>query len=276
MTAPSGVLVLGMASWIDYWPQLGQPLSERAIAAASIGGGHVHDWVCEMVAVPAADDRPLLVRASATASPFDGGPTIAVLEMDLGLPWVGTAGDERIVLGDLPVDRCGMVLGDAVALDSWTGGGHPSTDGLADVTYWGGYAEAAHLQFGGELITQHGSQVRGWLDLSLADVEELADALNAWEGDEQGRGVMVAVDEHTDFHRFNRASWTHPLQIGAIEVAGCPVVGINWDGGDHSMRHRGERRFGQVYPVTLQRGPEGQTTMRWTIPPYVPSQERTD
>ncbi|MCX4537412.1 hypothetical protein OHA79_05425 [Streptomyces sp. NBC_00841] len=34
--------------------------------------------------------------------------------------------------------------------------------------------------------------------------------------------------------------------------------------------------FGQVYPVTLQRGPEGQTTMRWTIPPYVPSQERTD
>ncbi|MFJ3722732.1 hypothetical protein ACIPYQ_09175 [Streptomyces sp. NPDC090045] len=51
VTAPSGVLVLGMASWIDYWPQLGRPLSERASAAASVGGGHVHDWLCELVAV---------------------------------------------------------------------------------------------------------------------------------------------------------------------------------------------------------------------------------
>ncbi|MGW9028623.1 hypothetical protein ACWGQ5_31665 [Streptomyces sp. NPDC055722] len=270
VAAPSGVLVLGMASWIDYWPQLGQPLSERARAVASIGGGHVHDWMCEMVAVHVAEDRPLTVRASTAASPFDGGPTIAVLEIDLGLPWAGTAGGEPIVLGDLPVDRCGMVLGDAVALDSWTGDGHPSTDGLADVTYWGGYAEAAHVQFGGEPIVQHGNTVRGWLDLPLDDAEKLGDALSAWEGDEQGRGVMVAVDAHTDFHRFSRASWTHPLQIGAIEVAGCPVLGINWDGGDHSMRHRGERRFGQVYPVTLRRGPDGRTKMCWTIPPYTP------
>jgi hypothetical protein len=92
--------------------------------------------------------------------------------------------------------------------------------------------------------------------------EELADAFDGWES------VMVAVDGHTDFHRFNRASWTHPVRIGAIEVAGCPVLGINWDGGDHSMRHRGERRFGQVYPVTLHRGPEGRTVLRWTIPTY--------
>ncbi len=273
--APSGVLVLGMASWIDHWTQLGRPLSERAGAAASIGGGHVRDWMCEMVAVPAAGDTPLTVRAGTTASPFDGGPTIAVLEIDLGLPWAGPAGDKPIILGDLPVDRCGMVLGDALALDSWTGDGHPSTDGLADVTYWGGCAEAAHHQFGGELILQHGSQLRGWLDLPLHDAEMLVDALNDWEGDEQGQGVMVAIDEHTDFHRFNRASWTHPLQIGAIEVAGCPVLGINWDGGDHSMRHRGERRFGQVYPVTLQPGPEGQTMMRWTIPPYAPGHDGT-
>ncbi|MGW2988131.1 hypothetical protein [Streptomyces goshikiensis] len=137
VTAPSGVLVLGMASWIDYWPQLGRPLSERARAAASVGGGHVHDWMCEMVAVRAADDRPLMVRAGTAASPFDGGPAVAVLEIDLVLPWAGTAGDKPIVLGDLPVDRCGMVLGDALALDSWTGDGHPSTDGLADVAYWG-------------------------------------------------------------------------------------------------------------------------------------------
>ncbi|MFE6041051.1 hypothetical protein [Streptomyces sp. NPDC056452] len=101
-------------------------------------------------------------------------------------------------------------------------------------------------------------------------------ALNAWEGDEQGRGVMVALDEHTDLHRFTRASWTHPLRIGAIEVAGTPVLGITWGSGDHSMRHRGERHSGQVYPVTLQPGLEGRTTMRWTIPPHAPADEHTD
>ncbi len=74
-----------------------------------------------------------MVRAGTAASPFGGGPAIAVLEIDLRLPWVSTAEDEPIVLGDLPVDRCGMVLGDALALDSWTGDGHPSTDGFADV-----------------------------------------------------------------------------------------------------------------------------------------------
>ncbi|MET8537498.1 hypothetical protein ABZV67_38425 [Streptomyces sp. NPDC005065] len=87
---------------------------------------------------------PSTARASTTASPFDGGPTITILEIDLGLPWTGTAGDrEPAVFGDLPVDPCGTVLGDAVPLDSWTGEGQASGNGLADVTYWGGYAEAA-------------------------------------------------------------------------------------------------------------------------------------
>ncbi|MFJ8794106.1 hypothetical protein [Streptomyces sp. NPDC102462] len=67
--------------------------------------------------------------------------------------------------------------------------------------------------------------MRGWLDLPLDDAKKLGDALNAWKGDEQDRGVIVAVDEHTDFHRFNRASWAHPLRIGAIKVADCPVLG---------------------------------------------------
>ncbi|MDT0407459.1 MULTISPECIES: hypothetical protein [Streptomyces] len=112
--------------------------------------------------------------------------------------------------------------------------------------------------------------MRGWTDLPFEDAKKLGDALNAWKSDEQGRGVVFAVDEHTDFNRFNRASWTHPLQIGATEVADCSVLGIGWDSGDHSMRHRGERGFGQVSPVTLQPGSTGQATMRWTIPPYKP------
>ncbi|MGD1222142.1 hypothetical protein AB9Q10_27395 [Streptomyces krungchingensis] len=49
------------------------------------------------------------------------------------------------------------------------------------------------LQFGGELMPQHGGLVRGWLDLPGDDVEKLADALRNWEDDEQGRGVMVTT-----------------------------------------------------------------------------------
>ncbi|MFE9306690.1 hypothetical protein ACFYM5_03190 [Streptomyces sp. NPDC006706] len=37
VTAPSGVLVLDMAGWIDHWRELGQPLSERARAVAASG-----------------------------------------------------------------------------------------------------------------------------------------------------------------------------------------------------------------------------------------------
>ncbi|MFF8264219.1 hypothetical protein [Streptomyces virginiae] len=62
VTAPSGVLVLGMASWIDYWPQLGRPLSERASAAASVGGGHVHDRL--LLADDAEDEDRLSGRCT--------------------------------------------------------------------------------------------------------------------------------------------------------------------------------------------------------------------
>ncbi|WP_432187769.1 hypothetical protein [Streptomyces sp. Tue6028] len=49
------------------------------------------------------------------------------------------------------------------------------------------------LLFGGELSPQHGSLVRGWLDLPVDDAEKLADALKFWDDDEQGRGVMVTT-----------------------------------------------------------------------------------
>ena len=132
VNAPSGVLVLGMAGWIDQWPALGQPLSERAREAASSGGSHLREWLCEAVAVPAADDRSLRVRASTSPSPFDEEPTVATLDITLGVPWPETADRSVPVrLGELPVDRCGMVVGDAFGLDAWTGLAGESADGLA-------------------------------------------------------------------------------------------------------------------------------------------------
>ncbi|MFJ9024996.1 hypothetical protein ACIRPU_34260 [Streptomyces sp. NPDC102259] len=80
---------------------------------------------------------------------------------------------------------------------------------------------------------------------------------------------MVSVDAHTDFHRFNRAGWNHPLLAGAIDLGGCSVLGLGWDPGDHSMRHRGERAYGQVYPATLE-SRAGEAVLRWSIPPYDP------
>lgn len=279
VNAPSGMLVLGMAGWIDYWPHVGGPLSERARAAIAVGGGHLHGpdgtepsaWMCEAIAVPAAADRPLQVRARTSASPFDGQPTIAVLEVELGLPWAGPDSYEPVQLGDLPVDRCGMVLGDARALDGFTGLGGPSTDGLADVTYWGRYEDSVHAEFGGDRIPQHssGHGPRGWLDLPLEEAEAVAERLRTWVREKPGKGLMVAVDAHTDFHRFNRAGWGHPLLAGTIDLEACQVLGLGWDPGDHSMRHRGGRAYGQVYPATLE-ARAGEAVLRWTILPYEP------
>ncbi|MFI2431194.1 hypothetical protein [Streptomyces sp. NPDC018693] len=266
VTAPSGVLVLGMAGGVDEWRELGRPLSERARAAAASGGGHLHDGLCEAVAVPAAADQPLRVRATASPSPFDEEPTIATLEVDLGLPWPRTTDPSPPVpLGDLPVDGCGMVLGDAIALDSWSGLLGESVDGLADVTYWGRYEDDAHAQFGGERTT-HGSY--GRLDLPLAEAEALAAELIAWRGGLPGKGVAVSLDKHTDLHRSRRAGRPHPLLAGTIDLAGCQVLGIDWHRGDHVMRHAGGREDGEVYPVTLEPDGAGGTLLRWTIPPY--------
>jgi hypothetical protein len=66
-----------------------------------------------------------------------------------------------------------------------------------------------------------------------------------------GIGLMACVEQHTDYARFCRTAWHHPLHAAVINVADCQMPGIAWDEGDHSMRHRGERPGGQVYPVTL-------------------------
>ncbi len=270
VNAPSGVLVFGMAGWIDYWRELGRPLSERAKAAAASGGGHLREWLCEAVAVPASDDRSLRVRASTSPSPFDEEPAIATLEISLGRKWPEYVDRSvPIPLGDLPVDRCGMVIGDAIGLDVWTGMNDEPADGLADVFYWGRYADDAHAEFGGERIAQYGVDgPHGWLDLPLAEAVARAAELTAWCDRLHGKGLMVSIDKHTDYHRFRRAGWHHPLRVGAVEVGGCQVLGIEWDQGDHSMRHRGERDAGQVYPVTLEADEAGEMVMRWTIPPY--------
>lgn len=266
VTAPSGVLVLAMAGHLGYiWADIGQRLSDRAATAAAAGGGHVHEWLFEAVAVPVAADRPLSVRATTQPSPSDQQPTIAILEVELGLA-VAAAAEGPVVLGDLPVGRSGMVLGDAEALDSWVGEEGTSRDGLADVAYWGKYAQAARAEFGGAPIGRW--QEFGWLDLPVAEARRTATALTAWTGGAQGRGVMVSLSEHTDHYNLTRAAWDHPLLVGAIDVAGCRVIGIGWDPGDHSMRHRGERLHGQVYPVTITGDGAGGAVMRWTIPPY--------
>ncbi|MER6197739.1 hypothetical protein ABT234_10250 [Streptomyces sp. NPDC001586] len=267
VAAPSGVLVLGMGGWIDFWQKTDKPLSARATEAARAGGGHIRDHLAEAVAVAAAADRPLPVRATSRPGPFYGRPTIAVLEVGLGLPWTGTV---DVAIGDLPVDRCGMVLGDARALDSFTGSGDEAGNGLADLSYWGLHARAACEVFGGTPIGRaYDGGPRGWQDLPLAHAQELAHRLEAWiEDHAHGRGLMVAVDAHTDHHLARRAGRDHPLLAGSVEVAGCAVLGIDWDQGDHSMRHRGQRAYGQVYPVTLTGDASGRAVLRWTIPPY--------
>ncbi|GAA1403370.1 hypothetical protein GCM10009662_29610 [Catellatospora coxensis] len=267
VTAPSGVLALATASHLSHvWPVAGEAFSERAQSAAAHGGGHVGEWLFEAVAVPVDAERPLAVRAAVSPSPFDQRPAIAVLEVDLGAG-SRTAADAPLLLGDLPVDRCGMLLGDATALDSWVGLDGTSRDGLADVVYWGGHAQAARREFGGEPFGRWPGRF-GWRDLPVAQARKLTDALRAWTGDDRGRGVMVSLDIHTDHYLASRAGWEHPLRVGNVTVNGCGVLLLEWDPGDHSMRHRGERAYGHVYPATINNHHARGAVLRWTIPPY--------
>ncbi|MEU9048418.1 MULTISPECIES: hypothetical protein [unclassified Kitasatospora] len=163
--------------------------------------------------MPAAADQPLKVRAETWVS-YDV-PVITVLEVDLGLPWPSSRDGEPIRLGDLPVDRCGMVLGDSRALDSFVGLPGESIDGLADVTYWGKYEDDAHARFGGERTPQYGGQgPYGRLDLPLHEAHEFADQLQSWLSKGPRVGLVVSVDAHTHFHLLDRAGQTHPCSPG--------------------------------------------------------------
>jgi hypothetical protein len=121
--------------------------------------------------------------------------------------------------------------------------------------------------FGGEILASPG-RPRGWLDLPAGQARALGASLEAWaEEHVGGRGLMICVSEHTDYTKMDRATWGRPLGAAVIEVAGCQVLGIRWDEGDHAMLHRGERERGSVYPVTLEPDGAGGTVLRWTILP---------
>lgn len=161
-----------------------------------------------------------------------------------------------------------MLLADVCALDGFVGSGGDSIDGLADVAYWGKHADTAHAELGGERLRSPG-RPRGWLDVPLAQAEQLQRALIEWMNrNGHDRGLMTDVEEHTHFSRLRRTGWDHPLMAGTIDLAGARALGFKWDQGDHSIRHHGERQYGQVYPVTLERTGGEQTVLRWSIPPY--------
>jgi hypothetical protein len=69
VSVPSGVLVLGMAGWIDYWPQTGESLSQRAAVAARQRGDHLRDGLCEAIAARSSAGPQLARAVMATAVP---------------------------------------------------------------------------------------------------------------------------------------------------------------------------------------------------------------
>ncbi|TXS21207.1 hypothetical protein EAO71_30995 [Streptomyces sp. ms191] len=109
----------------------------------------------------------------------------------------------------------------------------------------------------------------------MAEAREREARLATWLADGPGRGLVWSVEPHNHFHLLQRAAWPHPLLQGLIELDGLAVLGIGWDPGDHSMRHRGERAYGQVYPATLEPGAGG-TVLRWTIPPWRPDEDEAE
>lgn len=204
--------------------------------------------------MPAAPDG-ITVTAQTRPGSYDADATIAVLDIDLNLPWSSvSAGTGPVALGDLPVDRCGMVIGDAVALDSWVGFLHGSrtVDGLADLRIWGRGAELARDHFGADPIPCFAIPImHGWLDLSVYVARERAAAINQWAVVHGHHRHLAGVDLHSHHHLGWRAGWANPLGAGVIEVAGCPILCLAWSPSE-LQRFVGGRPTGQVYPVTLE------------------------
>lgn len=76
-----------------------------------------------------------------------------------------------------------MVIGDAVALDSWVGfvEGTRTVDDLADLRIWGKGEEEAAAHFEAPPIpTRSTRTVHGWLDLPLEEARRRAATINQW------------------------------------------------------------------------------------------------
>ncbi|MBM0226242.1 MULTISPECIES: hypothetical protein [Micromonospora] len=268
VVAPSRTVVLACGGFLDQWADLGEPLSVRAMRAADTGGAHLQDWLAEAVAVPAGPGA-LTVSARTRPGTYEAIDTIATLDVDLNLPWSAvSAKAEPVVLGDLPVDPSGMVIGDAVALDSWVGflPAARTVDGLADLRIWGKGDEEAWAHFGAQPIPAfHANRVHGWLDLPVEVAHERAAAINRWAVAQGHFAHMASVDLHSHHHLGWRAGWQDPLGAGVIEVAGCPVLCVGWAPSE-LQRFRAGRSFGQVYPLTLEHV-ASKAVLRWSIPP---------
>ncbi|MBB4742459.1 hypothetical protein BJY16_005918 [Actinoplanes octamycinicus] len=283
VVAPSGVIVLAGAGFLDEWADLGEPLSVRALRAAEAGGATLRDWLAEAVAVPAGPATtgrvprhaaPLRVTADVRPGaygPVDDRDAIAVLTIELNVPWPDvSSGTEPVPLGDLPVDRCGMVVGDARALDSWVGflRGERTIDGLADVRIHGKGAREARAHFDVPALPMFSAKrgdSHGWLDLPVEVARERAAAVNEWAAAQGHYRHMAGVSVHSHQYLGSRAGWRSPLGAGLIDVAGCPILFVAWSPIE-LQRFGGGRPSGQVYPLTLENA-DGGAVLRWRIPP---------
>lgn len=267
LLVPSQAVVLACGGFLDQWRALGEPLSARSLRAAQAGGGHLRAWLAEAVAVPAGPGK-LTVSARTRPGTVEPAETIASIDIDLDLPWSAvSAGTRPVKLGDLPVDPCGMVVGDAVALDSWVGFlPARSIDGLADLRISGRGAEEARSRYGARpLPAARDRRLHGWLDLPVAVAHDRAAEINEWAVDRGHDAHLAYVQPHSHHHLAMRAARMDPLGTGVIEVAGCAIVWAGWPPSE-LRRFAAGRPFGQAYPVTLENS-DGRATLRWTIPP---------
>ncbi|WP_433797332.1 hypothetical protein [Actinoplanes sp. CA-252034] len=268
LPAPSRAVVLACGGFLDQWAALGTPLSVRALRAAGAGGGHLRDWLAEAVAVPAGPGK-LTVTARTRPGAYEPGDTVAAIDVDLDLPWPAvSSGPGPVVLGDLPLDPCGMVIGDAAALDSWVGflPAARSVDGLADLRLDGRGEEEARARYSAQpLPVARGRLLHGWLDLPVAVAYERAAEINEWAVGRGHSAHLAFVDPHSHHHLGVRAGRRDPYGAGVIEVAGSAVVCVGWPPGE-VRRFAAGRAFGQVFPVTLE-DVEGRAALRWSVPP---------
>jgi hypothetical protein len=235
VTVPSGILVLGDLTFLGRWPDDPEGCWHAAAEAAGAGGGEFdRDGICG-VAVPVPTDRPLPVRLRPTSA---ADPTPSIIDIVLAPQPVPAVNE--VPIGRFPVDAAQMTIADAAALAEFRF--DESSDGLADVAFWGRDEREARSALGGAPIRWNAF---GWRDLALEAATSRLDAVRRWaEQHDGGKGLGYALWPHSDLYRLDEAQAADPWGVGVVTVGGQQVCGVQLPGDGY-------------YPVALREASDG-------------------
>jgi hypothetical protein len=157
-------------------------------------------------------------------------------------------------VGELIVDEARVMFADLDALAAWKQ--DESTDGLADVAFWGRDADALAAQHGAGKLPEG---VWGWAGLPVAQAEERMRALLAAR--EGGAKFMPDYRPHSHHFAVMAQVRAHPMELGHAVVDGKLVFAAMTSWGDGrfpvlALRDAAGKVVGVRVVLSRESGPE--------------------